>query len=248
MSKIRILIIEDEPDLGEDLQYSLEESGYEVTGIAPNLKEAYGLFYAQNPDIVIVDIMLNGVPDGIAFAEHLHENPARKKPLIFLTGMNDKDTFEAAKKTVPSSYLLKPYNIKELQYAIELSVEQFQGGGSLFSANAPNVAAMQDSFFIKKRDHLVKVHYNDIQCVSVEGRYSDIYTGEAKYTVRYSLGDMGKKLPTSFIRVHNNYLVNLNQIENFNTKDNQLSLKGDRFIPVSKRMKDQLMERMNLLK
>ncbi len=248
MSKVRILIIEDEPDLSEDLQFSLEDIGYEVTGIAPDLKEAFGLFYAQDPDLVIVDIMLNGQPDGIAFAERMNENPVRKKPIIFLTGMNDKATFEIAKKTMPSSYLLKPYNIKELQFAIELAVEQFHGGERIFAQTASNAAAMQDSFFIKKQDHLVKVHYSDIQCVSVEGRYSDIYTEEGKYTVRYSLGDMGRKLPTFFMRVHNNYLVNLNQVKNFNTRDNQLLLVGDRYIPVSKRMKEQLMERINLLR
>ena len=238
MGKIRILIIEDEADLAEDLKYSLEEIGYEVAGIAPDLKEAYGLFYTQKPDIIIVDITLGDEAGGIEFAKNISLNLEHKKPFIFLTGSDDKATFNAAKKTLPAGYLLKPFNILELQYAIELAIDQFHSAGEVFP----------DCIFMKKGNNFVKVAYADIQYASVEGKYSEVYVKDHKYLVQCSLKELGTKLPNSFVRVHNNYIVNLHQVQKFNHQDSQVFLKNDTFIPVSKRMKTDLLERMNVLK
>lgn len=247
MTQIKILIIEDEPDLAEDLQYSLEENGYEVTGIAPNLQEAFGLFYTQNPDMVIVDIMLDGKDDGITFVERINENPVRRKPVIFLTGMNDKATFEKAKKTGPFSYLLKPFNILELQFAIELSIEKLVGRERIFSSSQSPGVSMHDSFFVKNGNNIVKLNYTDIHYISVEHKYSDIFLENKKYAIQLSLKDVMRQLPKHFLQVHRNHVANLEQIEKFNTKDNQLFFKNKKAVSVSKRMKENLLKQMKFL-
>ena len=125
--KIRILIIEDEALQAQSLKEALEERGYEVTAVANNLKDALGYYYAQKPDIVIVDVYLNGKPDGIVFAQRINENKFTLKPFAFLTSSIDRKTFEQARITNPYCYLIKPFNVLELEFAIELAIEKFMG-------------------------------------------------------------------------------------------------------------------------
>jgi DNA-binding NarL/FixJ family response regulator len=62
------------------------------------------LFYANKVDVVIIDIFLNGSPDGIAFAETINVVPNASKPFVFLTSSNDRQIFERAKLTRPFSF------------------------------------------------------------------------------------------------------------------------------------------------
>lgn len=236
MNQVKILIIEDEPDLGIDLQGQLEEIGYEVVGIAPNLEEAKALFDAQKPDIAIVDIMLDGQPDGIKFAQYL-KNSESRRPVIFLTGMYDKATFEKAKVTTPAQYLLKPVrNIKQLARNIQLAVEQFE----------EKEEVLPDWFFFKKGKNFSRVNSEDILYVFVEGADSEIHISDTKYVTRCSLTKIEKRLGSEFIRTHNNYLVNINHVERFNEPDSQLFLTGNKPVPVSKRHRPEVKKRLNI--
>lgn len=82
----------------------------------------------------------------------------------------------------------------------------------------------------------------------VDGKYSDIHTPTGKYIVKQSLANIQRRMPASFLRVHNNYLINLRQIERFNKKDSQLFLKGNTAIPVSQGRETVLLQRLNSLK
>ncbi len=248
MGRIRLLIIEDDHDLAEDLRECLEDLDYEIAGVAHNLKDAYGLFHSEETDLVIADIMLGDEPGGITFAERIAENPTRQRPLIFLTGMEDQEIFKRAKATQPFAYLLKPFNIMELKYAIELSIEKFAGQSGAFSSATPQPGvAMNDRFYVKKGNHLVKLEYGDIRYVQVEGKYSDLYTEKDRFTVQLSLKDISQKLPDSFQQVHRNYLMNLDHLKKFNYREQEIIADNDARIPVSKREKENLMKRLNLL-
>ena len=81
MDQINVLIVEDIPAQSKKLTKVLEENGYNVVAVATTFKEALALFYgAIKIDIVIIDIFLNGVPDGIAFAETINTVPNAAKP------------------------------------------------------------------------------------------------------------------------------------------------------------------------
>lgn len=242
MKKINILIIEDELHLSAHLEKKLIRLDYNVVGVAADLEQAYGLFYARKPDIIIVDIMLGNRADGITFAEHVYNNPEHRKPTIFLTGKTDKATFEKAKLAHPAAYFIKPFNIHELQYNIDLAIVEFQNEQS----KAQETDA--DYLFVKKGDNYVMVYHADIQYIMVDGKYSDIHTPTGKYVVKQSLANIQRRMPASFLRVHNNYLINLRQIERFNKKDSQLFLKGNTPIPVSQGRGTVLLEQLNSLK
>ena len=219
--------------------------GYEICGLAHTLKDAIGLFYTSNPDIAIVDLMIDGNPDGIAFSKRINEHAREKRPVIFLTGMRDKNAFELAKKTIPSSYLLKPFNILELQYAVELAVQNFEKSLAISSENISKNSSTPAYLFIKKGNHLEKLSYEDILFIEVEGKHCDVNTNSGKFVVQYSLKELLKKLPSYFLQTHRNFIVNSKHIIKFNIKENYLLMPNEKIASVGKSYKEQIFELIN---
>jgi putative nucleotidyltransferase with HDIG domain len=120
MSKIRILVVEDESLVARDIQNMLRSLGYEVTGIVASGELAIRNALVSVPDLVLMDIVLKGDIDGIAAAEKLWEEYGI--PVIYLTAYADETTFERAKLTKPFGYLLKPFEERELQTTIEMAL------------------------------------------------------------------------------------------------------------------------------
>ena len=120
MSKIRILVVEDESLVARDIQNMLRSLGYEVTDIVASGEMALQKASESVPDLVLMDIVLKGDIDGIAAAEKLWEEYGI--PVIYLTAYADDTTFERAKLTKPFGYLLKPFEERELQTTIEMAL------------------------------------------------------------------------------------------------------------------------------
>lgn len=249
MSKIAVQIIENNIEAAKKLQQSLERYNYQVTSITSNLRDALGFFYSQQPDIVISTVFLQGVPDGITFANKINTNQNTRKPLIFLTSTSDKAIFEAAKKTNPFNYFLKPYNQLELHYTIELAIEKFDQEIGVFSSKKSSHIIVNDSFYIKKKDLLVKVPMNNIIYTEVTGKYLNIYTIEDHFLVQLSLQELLHKLPDKqFIRVRRNTVINVNKILSINTIEKQVILENGKSILISRRNKERIMKVFDVLK
>src|SRR5690349_12633061 len=103
----RVLIVEDQGIVAEDIKNGLEDSGYEVTGVAASGCEAIREATENCPDLVLMDIRLQGTMDGIQAAQILHRQFGL--PIIYLTAHVDKETLERAKQTEPVAFLVKPF-------------------------------------------------------------------------------------------------------------------------------------------
>ena len=121
MKKNRIMIVEDENVTARSLQMSLEKLGYIVTAIVASGEQAIQkLEEGDSPDLVLMDILLQGELDGIETARIL---AARfNLTVIYLTSHDDKDVFEKAKTTNPYGYLTKPFTTDDLQKVVELGI------------------------------------------------------------------------------------------------------------------------------
>jgi len=124
MSKIRILVVEDEAIVAQDLKISLENLGYEIPAIAASGEEAIESALALSPDLVLMDIMLQGDMDGIEAVSSIRKEI--DLPVIYLTAYADEDTLKRAKITIPLGYILKPFDEKELHTAIEIGLYKHQ--------------------------------------------------------------------------------------------------------------------------
>ncbi|PYL01599.1 MAG: hypothetical protein DME18_00135 [Verrucomicrobia bacterium] len=120
MDKARILVVEDESLLAEDIQERLKNLGYEASALAFSGEEALAQAASAQPDLVLMDIRLKGEMDGIETARVLRERFSL--PVIYLTGEADDATLERAKETEPLGYLLKPIEEKRLYSTIEIAL------------------------------------------------------------------------------------------------------------------------------
>lgn len=118
--KIRIMIVEDEYIIAEDIKRSLESFGYEVVATADSGHEAIESAIKTMPSLILMDIMLRGEMDGIQAAGII--SGQLSIPVIFLTSFSSSQMLERAKTTEPFAYMLKPFRDWELQAAIEMAL------------------------------------------------------------------------------------------------------------------------------
>ncbi|MEH2163837.1 MAG: response regulator [Nostoc sp.] len=118
MTSAKILVVEDEAIVAKDLQNRLIKFGYRVPVIASSAQEAINRAVEISPDLVLMDIKLKGLMDGIEAAQEIHKY--LDIPVIYLTAYADDKTLERAKITEPFGYLLKPFKERELQTNIEI--------------------------------------------------------------------------------------------------------------------------------
>ncbi len=122
MKSPRILVVEDESIVAMDVQDRLAELGYEVIGAADRADDALALVAAEHPDLVLMDIRLKGEIDGIAAAEEIRER--WRIPVIYLTAFSEDSTLQRAKVTEPFGYIIKPFEDREIQAAIEMALHK----------------------------------------------------------------------------------------------------------------------------
>jgi DNA-binding NarL/FixJ family response regulator len=115
-----ILIVEDEMIIAMEIAAIIKKMGHAVVGTAMKGEDAISLAELRKPDIVLMDIFLKGMMDGITAAEIIYHS--YRIPVIYLTANSDVNTLERAMKTRPFGYLTKPVNAHDLQVAIERAI------------------------------------------------------------------------------------------------------------------------------
>jgi two-component system response regulator LytT len=246
MSTIKILIVEDELIIAEDIRMELENLGYEVIGITTNYDEALDMFNLHHPDVLLIDILIAGEKDGIDLARTIRKQ--EDVPLIFLTSHADKRTVERAKQVKPDAYLVKPFERADLFAAIEIAFFNYvnkkpaEGGDEIIEEK--NNFILKDSIFIKKDYLLIKVRFDEIRWLKAEGNYIELYCPGKKYLVRSSMREFLTKLPSAiFVQTHKSYAVNLNHIDSI---DHSTIYIGKEEIPIGRTFLDQMKRILNI--
>ncbi len=232
MGKIQVLIVEDDPIIAADIKTSLLEMGFGVTNLVESGKAALDSIAANPPDLVLMDIRLEGEMDGIETAKRINEQ--MPLPLIFLTANTDRTTFERAKLTQPFAFLSKPFDVFALEHSIELAIQNFSEfqKSEKAPASKENTQVLLDRIFLKDhRNRIVKIQLNEILFIQAQGNYCDIFIQGKKITVAFNLKNVTKKIDDdSFARVHRSYLINLKQLDEIG--DAFLHIKGHK-IPLA---------------
>ena len=120
MSKIKILVVEDESIVAMDIKHRAEGLGYEVTDVTPSGEEALKLVRENPPDLILMDIVLKGKIDGIEAAQRIHDD--FDIPVLYLTAYSDEETLKRAKITEPFGYIIKPFEDRELHSSVEIAI------------------------------------------------------------------------------------------------------------------------------
>lgn len=121
---VRILVVEDEMIVAEDLRRTLGQLGYEVCGIVATGEQVRHQVEVDQPDLILMDIGLKGSMDGIEVAAEMNSRHA--VPIIYLTAYTDPETLKRAKLTNPFGYIIKPFEKRDLRTAIEMALHKHQ--------------------------------------------------------------------------------------------------------------------------
>ncbi len=119
-AKPLVLIVEDEHIIARNIARYLEHMNYEVSGICSSADQVMDSVRQQRPDLVLMDIRIDGKEDGIVVAERLHDLHAI--PVVYLSALLDDETVQRVKATQPFGFLAKPFSQKELQIALEIAL------------------------------------------------------------------------------------------------------------------------------
>jgi PAS domain S-box-containing protein len=125
-NKPKILIVEDEALIALDIQKRLKANGYQVVGVVSNGRDAIQSAEELSPDLILMDIVINGDIDGIEAARQIQARMFT--PIVYVTAYADNLTLSRVKETSPYGYIVKPFRDNQLnstiQIALQLSAEE----------------------------------------------------------------------------------------------------------------------------
>ncbi len=246
MPAVRILIVEDEPLIAEDLRGHLEDLGHEVVAYCDNALDAMAEIAAQKPDLLLLDINLGDGPDGVQLAEKAKAK--HNVPFIFVTSHSDKATLDRVKPLRPAGFIIKPFDENDLRTQIELALARY--ANDVEATTTPTEAqrndfVIADSIFIRDKGKLVKVAIDDIHYAEADDNYVTLFTPAKKYVITSTLGSVEEKLRSPHhLRIHRSYLVDLRKVAA--VEEGHVRV-GDQRLPVGKTHKEALMARIRTL-
>lgn len=214
MSKINVVIIEDEFFVAHQLSDLITNLGCAVTGIYHSgelfLEETDWKF-----DVAVVDIFLSDALTGLDVGKELSK---RNLPFLFLTANQDERTLRGAAVLRPRAYLTKPFQKTDVIAAFEI----------IRAGLTPNME-------VRTNNGIEELNPNTIHYIKGDGGYIEIYCDRGKIVQRKLLKDILNELPDGFIRVHRSFVVNPLFIESKSATN--IVVKGEK-IPVSRGLKD----------
>jgi len=120
MTGERILIVEDEAIVADEIKARLVNLGYKVAGMTMTGEDAVKIAFETYPDLILMDIRLKGEMDGIKAASMIRER--MDVPIVYLTAYADDETLGRAKVSEPFGYIMKPFQERDLHTTIEISL------------------------------------------------------------------------------------------------------------------------------
>jgi two-component system response regulator LytT len=223
MENIKILIVDDEVLIAEDLKDNLLSLGMTHIEMAHDKEGAIEMLHSFDPSIILLDIRMENETDGIEIGEYIAKNT--QKPFIYITAHSDVEMIRKIIKTKPVAYINKPVKKSDLYASVSLAAEQIKTLSS-------SVIKIKDGYSI------VIIPVDSILYVESEGNYINIFCEEKKHVARQSLDSVISELDSGlFFRIHRSFLVNTSKLKRFSKKEVVI---GDTILPVSRNVGDEL--------
>ena len=225
--KSRIFVVEDELLHLEALKITIEEAGMELAGECGDADKAFDLIQKASPDVVLVDIALPGINNGITLAERIVCELAI--PHIFTTSFTDDKVIEQAVATKPAGYLRKPVDLVTLKAVVKIAMN-----GKMQPEKENVLTENNQPVFVKVGDKLVRVDLDDVLMVKADGENCiSLVTEKKEFCSRTTLKEFCSKLPVGFIQTHRSCYINLKHLDSFNEREQFAVLKG-KIAPVAR--------------
>jgi DNA-binding LytR/AlgR family response regulator len=226
MHSLSIFIVEDEPLIAATIETALEKQGFKVLGEAENYEDALNAIQKQKPDLVLLDIQLEGERDGVELAMEFDK---KNIPYLYLTSQTDPETVDRVKQTHPLGFIVKPFTEAGLRSNIELAWHNL-------------LLAGDDYLIIKSEGETYKLNQQDILYLKAFDNYCYVVTNEHRYLVPKTLKHTAEGLnPSHFAKPHRSYVVNLKKVSRM-TLDSLFINRSE--IPLSSANKENIKARL----
>lgn len=205
---MKIFIVEDEPLIVATIEMALKKQGYLVLGDSDEYDDALLQIDKMLPDLVLVDIQLQGAKDGIDLALELDK---RKQPYLYLTSQTDPGTVNRVKETNPLGFIVKPFTEAGLRSNIELAWHNFS-------------LTTQDFILIKSEGRLHKIDQATITHLKAFDNYCYLHTKTNEYLIPHTLKYVfGQLNPSYFVKTHRSYVINLRMVSEIEKNEIRLA-------------------------
>ncbi|HMJ70497.1 MAG TPA: response regulator [Cyclobacteriaceae bacterium] len=238
MEKAHILVVEDQMVVAKSIAAMVVGHGMEVIRICTSGEEAVEFVEKQVPDIVLMDIKLQGKMDGIQTAAAIRK--MYKIPVIYLSDYSDKVTVRKAKATRPANFLSKPFTEADLLRAIDIAI---------YNANASRAVEGGDDdgfVFLKTGPQTYsRLEYSNIIYLEADRAYCKIQSVDRVHSVSMSMASVAEQLnPATFLKIHRSYVVNIRKVREL--AGSEVSIAKYK-LPVSDQHRAELMARLKVL-
>ncbi len=209
MKHKKILIVEDEQIIAENLRLILNENGYTFVDVAMDVEETTSLFKKNTYDLVLMDINLgdNSPMNGIELIKWLAK--IYSFSFLYVTANTDENTIKKAKVTNPAGYIVKPFVSASIYANVAIVL---------------NSIKQEDIFSFFNKGMQQKVLLTDIAYLEADGAYVYIYTlKNTKYLIRKSLLEFKDLYPSAFLRIHKSILINKQHIQGYTSQSVQIN-------------------------
>ena len=249
MSDTKILVVEDDSIIAEEIETVLKRAGYRVTAVTESCEATLEAARKEPPDLIFMDIRISGPADGVETARRLKETG--NFPIIFLTNLHDKKTLERAIEVKPANYLAKPFIPNQLLISIEHALLNFAENreASLLPATGheEGIIPLKDDLFIRDSNGgFKKKQISDILFIEASRAYCTIHTQDEKFVQSSSMAHIKEKMNhPHLVQVDRSHVVNINNIDRL--KGN-IVVVGDHEIKIGGQYRDDFLRHLNLVR
>jgi two-component system LytT family response regulator len=230
---LNCIIIDDEPDAIALLELLIKQSTtWVLKAKCYDALEALAFLKMNQVDFIFLDINMPKLT-GMELATLL---PSHTK-IVFTTAYSEYAVESYAFET--ADYLLKPITLKRFLASVKKIEQHFLKPGREFP---PNDEPVQEFFFVKSGKVFRKILLKDILYFEGEKDYVRLATGQEKILIYRRLKDIEEQLKATFIRVHNSYIINYEQLSKI--EDNHIYI-ADKRIPISEKFRERFMAVIN---
>lgn len=223
MDNVRILIVEDEVLIAEDLKDMLFSFGMKEIQMAHDKTSALGLIETFNPKIVLLDIRMENETDGLEIGKLLKGNT--NISYIYITAHSDMAMVQKIIETKPAGYITKPIKKSDLYASVNLAI----------SRQETNLE--RKTLRVKDGYAYVLIPQDEILYLESDGNYVQVISKNKKILVRQPLDSLLAELdPKQFFKIHRSYIINISKLIKYSRKEVKMQ---DVTLPVSRNLADE---------
>lgn len=238
MEKLRILLLEDQFLVAQNLTSLIEKLDHEVIGVFSTSADAIDAARSNHPDLALLDIHVQGKANGIEAGRVLSSELGI--PIIYLTDLKSLEVFDLAKITRPHAFLNKPVSLLDLKRTIELAAQNQSREDEEFSFQV-----IEDGFFVKENHKREKVLFEDVLYLNADGSYCSLVTRSKTFVLSIPMKTVFERIQRlkgskAFLRISRSYVVNSQHVTSM--EGNQLWV-GETALDIGKTYREDIQQR-----